>query len=970
MFRGFNEDRTVSPGSGSGSGPGLQVKAPSLPLQRNQTAHHHDPLQRSLGGGGRPPIDLKPPGVSSPTQSVFPTSPWALAGAMMCAPATREVPRADPFDNGAPNSGQTGSTKASETQFSSARPAADVENLIFRLGDDIHQQMTAERNDRQAAFARVEKMLETLMTQLRPVIAHAETVAGLTQLGVQGSHPRGPGSVMSLSHLEAKAHEDIDHQRRLGQLQDWMEDKFVAMFGQMRLQEEKFGALHERLTDPNTLRAAAGAGGAPSTTSTPRRRELEEKFTKLESKLDGQFGSLAEKITEATQFRGPHEPTPTPQPASSPQPVLQGQQQAAYGQPQPMHGQEVPQGQPGLLHSQSGLLHSQSGLLHGQPGGLHGQLGLHGLLHHGLPGVHGHGSLPGPHGLPGLQGPAIATPSMVAPQRIHVEAAAPPSVMVPPSYPDPNSIVVPIAPKSESAPLEVLDRKDSVMTFEEQKRIREKARLQSSNMWTPPTGMDEASQAKLTTTVAQKPVMSFVALQDLKQESADLQRIKALGPTFGPWYQWWLELIEPERSGALNDLKNAPWFEKLTMTVIMVNAGSIVYGTNWAIENLNQSPPMAMMALEAFFTIYYIVELGIRLLVHKGYFFINQDSSWNCLDFLLVCMSLFDWASTIFKMDSINLVFLRVIRLMRISRGLRALRAVRFFHDLRIILDCMTGSMLPLFWCCLFVTAIFAIFSLIFVQGVTELIGSPSVNELDAETYEGLMTAFGSVQNSMFSLYMGVTGGDDWGNYYALMQLCGPFYAIMYLFYITWFIIAAWNIVTGLFVEQAMKYAAPDISAIAQERRAQNCEDAATLRGYIEVLPDVSAEGLVPMSAIGSIMSDPRIAEFLEVNEVDVKDTEIFFRMLHSASAHTDAETEGVAIDHFVAACLRLKGSATALDLSTLAFETQAMYLVQSTFNVSLMEKVNLLLELVDVQGPHHHTPHHHHGEPHRFNGL
>jgi len=245
----------------------------------------------------------------------------------------------------------------------------------------------------------------------------------------------------------------------------------------------------------------------------------------------------------------------------------------------------------------------------------------------------------------------------------------------------------------------------------------------------------------------------------------------------------------------------------------------------------------------------------------------------------------------------------------------------------------LTGSFGQMCWCICFMLIVLLIFSLLFVQGVAEhMKGNP---DMDPELMEEFRMKFGSVEGSMFSLFQAVTGGDDWMNFYSLIEQTGVLYTLLFLAFITWFTISVWNIVTSLFVEKALSLVVPDIDKQVLERKVELQENCVALKNILTEL-DTDGSGLISMSEISQVMTHGSVSSYLEVMGLDVKDAEMFFHMLATISDSTD-----VPIDLFVAGCMRLKGAATALDLQTMAFENQVMYLVQKRFNSHLLQKVN-----------------------------
>eukprot|EP00404_Azadinium_spinosum_P034744 CAMPEP_0180657982 /NCGR_PEP_ID=MMETSP1037_2-20121125/56745_1 /TAXON_ID=632150 /ORGANISM="Azadinium spinosum, Strain 3D9" /LENGTH=83 /DNA_ID=CAMNT_0022684807 /DNA_START=37 /DNA_END=285 /DNA_ORIENTATION=+ len=62
----------------------------------------------------------------------------------------------------------------------------------------------------------------------------------------------------------------------------------------------------------------------------------------------------------------------------------------------------------------------------------------------------------------------------------------------------------------------------------------------------------------------------------------------------------------------------------------------------------------------------------------------------------------------------------------------------------------------------------------------------------------------------MLSLLTAITGGEDWLVYYNILTPLGSgLTALLFVFFVGFSQLAVWNIVTGIFIENAMKYAQP-----------------------------------------------------------------------------------------------------------------------------------------------------------------
>jgi len=74
---------------------------------------------------------------------------------------------------------------------------------------------------------------------------------------------------------------------------------------------------------------------------------------------------------------------------------------------------------------------------------------------------------------------------------------------------------------------------------------------------------------------------------------------------------------------------------------------------------------------------------------------------------------------------------------------------------------------------------------------------------------------------------------------------------------------------------------------------------------------------------------DEKFNAYFEVRGIDVKDAQLFFKMLASAAGNNSNEVD---VETFVGGCMRLKGYATSIDVHTLIYELRIMYGVQKEF--------------------------------------
>merc|ERR1711879_450620 len=214
------------------------------------------------------------------------------------------------------------------------------------------------------------------------------------------------------------------------------------------------------------------------------------------------------------------------------------------------------------------------------------------------------------------------------------------------------------------------------------------------------------------------------------------------------------------------------------------------------------------------------------------------------------------------------------------------------------------------------------VFALIFVQGVHDFL---LAEHFDGE-YTGwsnleVVRAFGTVERAMMTLYFSCSGGDDWSRYFDIICRVGSGYGVLFVFFVTFACVAVWNIITSLFLNNALQLGKPDIDTMVMEKHFQNISDARDLTDLIVDELDIGTSGRISRAELKELVKDPKFMAQTEAIGVEIRDIEMFYAMLGSISSSDD-----VSVDTFVKCCMRLRGYATALDVHTLSFETQALH--------------------------------------------
>jgi len=391
------------------------------------------------------------------------------------------------------------------------------------------------------------------------------------------------------------------------------------------------------------------------------------------------------------------------------------------------------------------------------------------------------------------------------------------------------------------------------------------------------------------------------------------------------------ESQEPQRTGRLARLVESRKFNIMCALFVATNCAFLIYASDYEMDQYQAnlfSSNSVLRSIEIGFMSFYTIELVLRLIVHGMYFFQCPDAAWNMLDFCLVCVGLLDVAASALSNGTgpnLNPSFMRMLRLFRVVKVLRVVRTIRFLSELRLMFQCLLGSMLSLTWSLLMILLIVYMFALLLVQGlIQELRGQdllPEDQALRPDQKDILLADFGSVADAMLVLIQVTTEGREWGTVFEVLQPLGGYIPWVLVVFIIFFNLAVWNIVTSMFVEKAIKLAKPDIDDACLEQHIEDAQDADELTKIFTAL-DTDNSGTMSLHELQGLLVHPKFRDYLRVRGIRIEDAELFHRMLLSACNDSG---EDVHISLVVAACLRMKGLASSMDLHALSFEAKLM---------------------------------------------
>jgi len=258
-------------------------------------------------------------------------------------------------------------------------------------------------------------------------------------------------------------------------------------------------------------------------------------------------------------------------------------------------------------------------------------------------------------------------------------------------------------------------------------------------------------------------------------------------------------------------------------------------------------------------------------------------------------------------MDGVTVA--RILRLARFVKLMRMTRVMKHALSLRLVVNTILESALPLFWCFLVVGFVIYIFSVLFVYAAAENLLS---NPLALEDNESLLRWYGNVLLAMRSLFMAISGGADWKELLDPLDRIHTSYAPIFIFYIFFMFFGVLNVVVGAFVATTSEAAKKDRDALVKGEINR-------LEGYTTRIKtffqeaDLDKSGTLRWEEFQAHLQNTKVKAYFQALELDVSQAHALFELLDTDGSNS------VTVEEFLDGCLRLKGGAKNLDLHMLS---------------------------------------------------
>lgn len=351
-----------------------------------------------------------------------------------------------------------------------------------------------------------------------------------------------------------------------------------------------------------------------------------------------------------------------------------------------------------------------------------------------------------------------------------------------------------------------------------------------------------------------------------------------------------------------------PAFEPCIAFVVILNAASLGYATDfWALHRGHPENDVTI-ALERLFCCIFTVEWLFRVYAFGMDYLRGEDLLWNLLDTFLVWVQIAEQilafvAETAAGAESKNGI-VRLMGYLRIFRITRLLRTLRFSDDLRRLVSSISRSFPTLCWSIVLLSIMMYSFAIIIMQAI---LGAEST--VDDKTVQYW---YADVTRTFLTLFESIVGGVSWDEViWPLILDVDPVLGVWYCWYVAFSYLAIMNLMTGVFVDEAMRVVREDKDGVLAKRIAEL------------FMKGTESQSSVTWEAFHAKLETKPMQDFFKQINVDKDDARSLFDLL-------DADGNG-GIDsrEFVEGCLRLRGPARALELEMLTKKVSKLLVCQ-----------------------------------------
>eukprot|EP00927_Polykrikos_kofoidii_P015038 TRINITY_DN16674_c0_g2_i1.p1 TRINITY_DN16674_c0_g2~~TRINITY_DN16674_c0_g2_i1.p1 ORF type:complete len:1181 (+),score=151.94 TRINITY_DN16674_c0_g2_i1:109-3543(+) len=400
------------------------------------------------------------------------------------------------------------------------------------------------------------------------------------------------------------------------------------------------------------------------------------------------------------------------------------------------------------------------------------------------------------------------------------------------------------------------------------------------------------------------------------------------------------DLSSRGRIGPVAALLSSSWWDIFVCVMISVYTVFVGIQVDYATKHVTTNAPAAFYVVGNFFTLFFLLELLLRIWHYGIKFFTKCDGAdkwWNYFDLLLVASALVEVVVDIQTLvgteqgdgteaSSAQLRVLRILRIARLMKVFRVARIIRFIPSLRTLINSIVCTLRSVSCALILMLMIIYVFGMIIVQAVRDHItdNPDSIADLD-----GLEMYWSTLIICMFTLLKTIVGGISWHECVVPLEDLPLFLIFVFLSYVLFMYFAVMNVITAVFCENAIQSKRNDQEVVMQEQVLDKKKYVKKLKTLFTTI-DEDHSGLVSRDELERFLDRELSGAFFEYLELDVNCANDIMKLI-------DLDGSGeLDIDEFVDGICHLRGSARSVDLAELGYHLQ-------TFQQQILRRLGTL---------------------------
>jgi len=368
-------------------------------------------------------------------------------------------------------------------------------------------------------------------------------------------------------------------------------------------------------------------------------------------------------------------------------------------------------------------------------------------------------------------------------------------------------------------------------------------------------------------------------------------------------------------------------FNAFFALVIITNAIFMGVQLEWSVANMDMSVRTSFLLISSIYAILFSVEMFIRICAvgPMGYF-CSTGAGWNWMDVLVVVPAWVELAISLgaFQIDgggsASQFRIVRIFKVTRLLQVVRSIRLVRFLSALRHLVLSVVDTTRQLLWALILLFLVQYSFGIMFTDAVLDF-------QLQNGESEVLKQYFGTVYLSVSTLFRSILGGTDWDKAADALEAVGVIWVQLFNLYIAFCGFAVLNVMTGVFVNSAVKTRERD-----HETLIQNKQKFTDLVQKIWNKMDTTGLGQITIIEFERMFEDEEMKAFFQSIEINAVDAWTLFDSLDVNGDHT------ISLEEFSTRCLQLHGPARSVDLYALKKEIRLLEENQELMNEQLAD--------------------------------